>query len=86
LSVWGAGLAFLVVLICFRVIAQMLGMPITLTSLFMADTSMESVCENSIPPVMLELGLISCSLLHEKPDPLLYHPIFETPAFHPPLG
>lgn len=80
-----AGLAFLVVLICFCVVSQMLGTPTTFASLLTADTSMESVSEDfSIPQVMLEVGLTNCSLFSEKTDPSFYHPIFETLAFHPP--
>jgi hypothetical protein len=65
----------------------MLGTPTTLTSLLMADTSKESGSEDfSIPAIMLEEGLTSCPLLYEKPHAALYHVLFETVAFHPPLA
>lgn len=81
----GAGLAFLVVLICFCVASQMLGTPTTLMSLLTADASMESVSEDfSIPAVLLEGALASGPLLYERTHSSLYHLIFETLAFHPP--
>lgn len=78
----GVGLAFLVVLICFCVIVQMLGTPVVLITLLMADTSM--VCDDSIPPVKLDLELLSCALLHENTEHSFYSQFFETSAFHPP--
>jgi hypothetical protein len=80
----GVGVAFLVVLICIWVIAQMLGTPLTLTTLLTADTSTESVCDDSIPPVKLDLELFSCALLHEDTELSLSFQFFETSAFHPP--
>ena len=81
----GAGSAFLVVLICFCVASQMLGTSTTVTSLLMADASLESDSEDfSIPGIMLEERLRSCPLLYEKTQAALYHVLFETVAFHPP--
>src|SRR6478609_5974150 len=80
----GVGLTFLVVLICFSVIVQMLGTPVALTTLLMADTSMESVCDDSIPPVTLDLKLLNSALLHENTEHSFYSQFFETSAFHPP--
>ncbi len=76
---------FLIVLMCICVVAQMLGTPITLTSLLTADMSMESVSGDfSIHSVMLEVELTSHRVSYEKSDPSRYHQIFETSAFHPP--
>ncbi|MBH0203061.1 MAG: hypothetical protein HP496_12410 [Nitrospira sp.] len=80
-----AGLACLVVLMCFGVVAQMLGTPITLVSVLTADSTMESVSvEFSISPAMQELGLASRLLLYEKTDPSGYHLTFESRVFRPP--
>lgn len=46
----------------------MLGTPVALTTLLMADTSIGSVCDDSIPPVKLDLELLSCALLHENTE------------------
>ena len=80
-----AGLACLVVLMCFSVVAQMLGTPITLVSLLADDPAMESLSENlSIPSAVLERGLASRPFLYEKTGPSQHYPIFEFRAFRPP--
>jgi hypothetical protein len=81
----GIGLAFVVVLLCFCVVAQMLGTPVTLINLLDAKMSMELASEDlSIPSGMPITGLTSSPVLYEQTALPLYLPIFATSIFHPP--
>lgn len=80
-----AGLAFLIVLMCICVGAQMLGTSITLISLLTADMSLESASADfSIPSVLRQARLTSHRFLYGKTDHSRYQTMFDSPAFHPP--
>lgn len=80
------GLFAVVVLLCFCVLAQMLGMPVTMLALVTsADILMESVSEDfSLTPVMPEPGTSGSSSVHAVGQPAVHLPVFVTSVFHPP--
>lgn len=81
------GLRSLVFVLCVCVLAQMLGLPVTLLSLMNAsDMLTESVCEDpSILPLVPELRPSSVLRLCIDGHPISDLPVFATSVFHPPL-
>lgn len=80
------GLLAVVVLLCFCVLAQMLGMPVTMLGLVTtSDMLVESVSEDfSLIPVVPEPGTSGPSHTQAEFQASLHFPVFVTSVFHPP--
>lgn len=76
----------MVLLLAGCILAQMLGAPITLSSLLVSsDLLSESVYEDfSLPSVVPEPGISVLSFSHAEFPSASYLPIFPTSVFHPP--
>src|SRR4029078_11700723 len=74
--------------LCVCLLAQMLGMPITLFSLLNAsDMLIEPTSEDfSLLPRAPGPGTESRPLFHTELSPNIHRPIFITAVFHPPLS
>lgn len=80
------GLLSVVALLCVCVLAQMLGMPMTMFGLLTSsDMLVESVSEDfSLTPVVPQPGTLGSSHIHVIFQPSLHRPVFVTSVFHPP--
>ena len=84
---WKTTAKLMVVVLCVCVLVQMLGVPMTLLSLFTAsDILTESACEDpSLLPSVPELRPSGGLYLLIDGNRTLDLPVFATSVFHPPL-
>lgn len=81
----GVGVVCLILCLCLCVIFQMLGVPVTLLTLLMSDSPIESFSEDfSILPILLEPRTPNRIALYAEFHRLICLPIFSTAIFHPP--
>ena len=80
------GLLSVIVVLSFCVLAQMLGLPVTMLALVnSSDILMESVSEDfSLTSEVPELGLSVSSHIRAIIQPSVHLPVFVTSVFHPP--
>jgi hypothetical protein len=81
------GSACVILFLCVCVLAQMLGMPVTLFSLMASssDVFLESVSEDfSFPPTVPRPRAAHARSLHTDVQASIYLPVFVTSVFHPP--